>query len=135
MSLESSPLPPSAATVGVVIATACLDSRDPLLRHKTTARSRYDAALACLAPGVFDAIFLNERGEVCEGGRSNLFVQLDGRLVTPPLSCGLLGGVMRRKLLEEGRAEERVLYPADLMRAEALFLSNAVRGLMPAALA
>lgn len=135
ISLDSSTLAaPSAAPVGVVMAAERVDSRNPLLRHKTSVRPLYDGELARLAPGAFDALFLNERGELCEGARSNLFVQLDGRLYTPPLASGLLGGVMRRKLLMEGRAEERMLYLQDLRRAEAIYLSNAVRGLLSAVL-
>ena len=50
-------------------------------------------------PAVFDAIFCNTRGEVCEGARSNVYVERDGVLLTPPVSSGLLPGVMRRHLL------------------------------------
>jgi len=116
----------------VVLAGEALDADDYLLRHKTTARGRYDRALAALAgqPEVFDAIFLNTRGEVCEGARSNIFVERDGLLLTPPLSCGLLPGVMRRQLIESGRAVEQVLRLEDLQAAPALYVANALRGLM-----
>ncbi|MDD5297073.1 MAG: aminodeoxychorismate synthase component I [Rhodocyclaceae bacterium] len=134
--LASSPLPAGQeGPVGAALAQRRLDSGDLLLRHKTTARGLYDADLASLPAGLFDFLYLNERGELCEGARSNLFLQLNGRLYTPPLACGLLDGVMRRKLLEEGRAEERVLTLEDLNKAEAFYLSNALRGLMPALLA
>ena len=86
-------------------------------------------------PGGFDALFLNERDEVCEGARSNVFVRLDGVLYTPPLACGLLPGILRRRLLESGEARERVLTLADLARAEALYMGNALRGLVPVTLA
>jgi para-aminobenzoate synthetase/4-amino-4-deoxychorismate lyase len=120
----------------VVLADERLDADDYLLRHKTSARSLYDRVLARLAdhPGVFDAIFINTRGEVCEGARSNVFVERDGVLLTPPLSCGLLPGVMRRHLLESGRALESVLTLDDLLDAPAIHLSNALRGLMPVSL-
>ena len=120
----------------IVVADEALDGDDYLLRHKTTARSRYDAALARLAamPAVFDAIFCNTRGEVCEGARSNVYVERDGVLLTPPVSSGLLPGVMRRHLLESGRAVERVLYRGDLLTAPAIYLSNALRGLFPVTL-
>ncbi len=111
-----------------------LDSSDLLLRHKTSARTGYDADLAALPQGVFDLLYLNEREELCEGARSNVFLQRNGRLYTPALTCGLLDGVMRRKLLDEGRAKERVLTLDDLRGAEAIYLSNALRGLMPAVL-
>lgn len=116
----------------VVMAGETLDADDGLLRHKSTARGRYDRALAALAgrPEVFDAIFLNARGEVCEGARSNVFVERDGLLLTPPLACGLLPGVMRRQLIESGRAVEQVLRLEDLQAAPALYVGNALRGLL-----
>lgn len=117
----------------VVLASVALDASDYLLRHKTTARSLYDHELAALAdrPGVFDAIFLNTRGEVCEGARSNVFVERNGVLLTPPLACGLLPGVMRRQLIESGRAVEQLLRLEDLQSAPAIYVANALRGLMP----
>jgi para-aminobenzoate synthetase/4-amino-4-deoxychorismate lyase len=53
---------------------------------------------------------------------------LDGQLVTPTLSCGLLPGVLREELLEQGEVSEQILYPADLERAEKVWLINSVRG-------
>lgn len=117
----------------VVLADERLNADDYLLRHKTTARSRYDRVLAALAetPDVFDAIFFNTRDEVCEGARSNVFVERDGILLTPPVACGLLPGVMRRHLLESGRAVECVLSRDDLQRASSIYMANALRGLVP----
>ncbi len=116
------------------LATARIDSHDPLRRHKTTARPLYDAALAGLPAGspVFDVVFLNERGEVAEGARSNVFVVRDGMLLTPPLASGALPGVLRAELLARGKAREAVLYPADL--ADGFYLGNALRGLIPVSL-
>ena len=59
-----------------------------------------------------EVILLNERGEVCEGTITNVFADVgDGVLVTPALACGLLPGVLRGELLDEGRASEAVLSP------------------------
>ena len=120
----------------IVLADEILDCNEYLVRHKTTARLRYDQALAELAgmPEVLDAIFCNERGEACEGARSNVYVERRGVLLTPPLSCGLLPGVMRRHLLETGRAVEQILLREDLLEASAIFVSNALRGLVPVTL-
>ncbi len=117
----------------VVLADELLDADDYLLRHKTSARCRYDRVLADLAetPGIFDAIFFNTRGEVCEGARSNVFVERGGVLLTPPVACGLLPGVMRRHLLESGQAAECVLTRDDLLNAPAVYMANALRGLIP----
>lgn len=132
--IHAAPLPEEGRSWSVVVSEERLAAEDYLLRHKTTARSRYDRVLASLPAGVFDAVFLNERGEVCEGARSNIFVERDGVLLTPPLACGLLPGVMRRHLLESGRAVERLLSLDDLRSASAIFLSNALRGLIPVSL-
>lgn len=113
-----------------VFAEACLPDGDFLRGHKTTVRRRYDEALAALPPDVFDAIFLNAAGEVCEGARSNVFVERDGHLLTPPRACGLLPGVLRGQLLESGRALERVLTRDDLLCGDRVYLGNALRGLV-----
>lgn len=112
------------------LATERVLSHDPLRRHKSTARALYDAALQSVAGdvGVFDVVFLNERGEVAEGARSNVFVERDGVLLTPPLSSGALPGIQRAALLAEGRARESVLWPADLQQG--FWLGNALRGLL-----
>lgn len=131
--ITSAVLGDDSSPKSAIIATETLDPDDYLLRHKTTARSRYDRVLASLAgqPGVFDAIFLNSRGEVCEGARSNVFVERGGVLLTPPLECGLLPGVLRRSLLASGRAVEQVLLRRDLYGNGRVYLGNALRGLVP----
>jgi para-aminobenzoate synthetase/4-amino-4-deoxychorismate lyase len=113
-----------------VLATTTIESGYPLRRHKTTDRAQYDEALKALAgdPLLFDVVFLNERGEVAEGARSNVFVEFDGSLLTPPLASGALPGVLRAGLLATGQAREAVLYPADL--ADGFYLGNALRGLV-----
>lgn len=111
------------------------DSQDVFLRHKTTVRKLYDSELArAVEAGCFDALFFNERGELTEGARSNVFLKLDGNWYTPPLECGLLPGVMRQKLLDDPAyaAAERVLHAEDLARADKIVLTNAVRGAVEA---
>ncbi|MFO1104879.1 MAG: aminotransferase class IV family protein [Amaricoccus sp.] len=110
-----------------------LDPGDPWLRVKTTMRARYDSARASLPRDLHELIYLNNRGEVCEGTIFNVFVKVDGLYLTPRLSCGLLPGVLRQILLREGRAREAVLRPDDLRRGQ-LFLGNSLRGLCVARL-
>jgi para-aminobenzoate synthetase/4-amino-4-deoxychorismate lyase len=108
---------------------------DPLQRHKTTRRHHYDALLAAaVAEGLFDAVVMNRRGELVEGCRSTLFVRFPGstQLLTPRLASGCLAGTLRAKLLAEGVAREARLTPDMLMHAEAIFLGNALNGLLPA---
>ncbi len=132
--LSHAPLPlPPAVDLLAVVADERLDPDNYLLRHKTSARARYERALAALAgrPEVFDALFLNRRGEVCEGARSNVFVERGGVLLTPPARCGLLPGVLRAELLASGRAVESLLTLPDLLAAPRIFLGNSLRGQLP----
>tara|TARA_B100002051_G_C16686755_1_gene613062 strand:+ start:1045 stop:1359 length:315 start_codon:yes stop_codon:yes gene_type:complete len=104
-----------------------------MLRLKTTARAPYDAARAALPEGVDEAILLNERGELCEGTITNLFLKRDGTYLTPPCASGLLPGILREEMLETGAAREAVLQPEDLAQGE-VFMGNSLRGLIPAQL-
>jgi len=112
------------------LSLQAIDATYPLRRHKTTDRAIYDDALKALDddPLLFDVVFLNERGEVAEGARSNVFVERDGVLLTPLLASGALPGVLRAELLAHGRAREAVLWPADLNGG--FWLGNALRGLI-----
>lgn len=125
---------PYQGTVGpwrITIAEQRLRSDDPWLGIKTTRRALYDHARATMPDGVDELIFLNERGEICEGTITNIFVHQDGVFLTPPLSCGLLPGVLRQELLDTGRAREAVLMPKDLEGVE-LYVGNSLRGLIAA---
>lgn len=134
MDVRAAVLDSGADSCCAVLATARIDSHDVLRRHKTTSRAIYDAALASMADQtkVFDVIFLNQRGEVAEGARSNIFIERDGLLLTPPLESGALPGVLRASLLASGEAKEAVLWPADLQHG--FWLGNALRGLQRACL-
>jgi para-aminobenzoate synthetase/4-amino-4-deoxychorismate lyase len=126
------PVPSTAGLMRYAISDRATDSRDPFLFHKTTRRELYDGELERLSreTGCDEVLFLNERGELTEGSRTNLFLERGGRLLTPPLSSGLLDGTLRRELLATGRAQEAVLTLEDLARAEHVFLGNSVRGLL-----
>ena len=129
------PLP--ADTVWTLrIAKARLDADDPLIRHKTTQRQVYEAARAEFSHDEADEVLLlNERGEVCEGTITNLFVDIgEPLLVTPALTSGLLPGVLRGSLLEQAKAREAVLTEADLRGAKAIHVGNSLRGLIKAKL-
>jgi 4-amino-4-deoxychorismate lyase/para-aminobenzoate synthetase/4-amino-4-deoxychorismate lyase len=128
-------LPPPDARWRLAFASVRFDSKDPLLRHKTTRRGFLEDALAEAhrRVGADEALFLNEKDELCEGARSNLFVAQDGVLLTPPVACGLLPGTLRERLISEGRTREKVLRPPDLDGAE-LYMGNSVRGLVRAIL-
>ncbi len=128
--LPSRSAPP--APVGrVCVAETRTDPADPLLYHKTTQRPLYALEYMQAAQrGYDDVLFCNLRGELTEGAISNVFVEKDGRWLTPPIESGLLAGVFRRHLLEtRPDIEERILTLDDLRNADAVYLCNAVRGL------
>ena len=116
----------------VAVAGERLRSDDPWLQVKTTERGVYDRARAALPDRVDEVIFLNERGEVCEGTITNVFVERDGVLLTPPASCGLLPGILRQELLAAGKAKEAVLRVEDLRGVDRVFVGNSLRGLIEA---
>ena len=104
-----------------------------LCLHKTTSRAHYRRRWdRARARGADEAILVNANGAVAEGTRTNVWAELDGRLWTPPLAAGGLAGVYRAHVLATNPdAGERTLTAADLRRADAVFLSNALRGWMP----
>lgn len=129
-------LPKGSELTGMAYAVSehTVDSSDKFLFHKTTERKLFDGEWASYNEqiGSDEVIFLNERGEVTEGSRTNIFVRIDGKFLTPALECGLLPGTFRAEILENGKAEEAVITMEDLARAEMVYLGNSVRGLMPA---
>lgn len=131
LDIQTAPLPALQGDPFIALTRLRLDSTEPLLQHKTTHRPWYDATTQWLTqhPDYFDLIFLNEKGELCEGSRSNIYVLKGGDWLTPPLSSGLLGGVLRTHLLETSQAKEAILTPSDLTADKtSIRLSNALRG-------
>ena len=136
--LAASLLAPWPQPVSVLLAPQPTVSDDLFLRHKTSLRARYDQAWrSAQEQGAFDMLFHNEKGELTEGGRSNVFLRLDGQWLTPPLEAGVLPGVMRGVLLDDPawRARQARLTMADLHRAEQIVVCNALRGAMRARVA
>ncbi|MBV8212362.1 MAG: aminodeoxychorismate synthase component I [Verrucomicrobia bacterium] len=125
------PLAPLPMQLECVIASKRTNSADPLLRHKTTARKLYDDTLGKLEanPTIFDALFFNERDELTEGARSNVFLVKCGVWSTPVVESGLLSGVMRQEILNTHKVFEKKLHQEDLISADAVYLSNSLRGL------
>ena len=124
-------MPAQAVLWRVGLAEERLSSGDPWLTVKSSNRAVYDSARAQLPSGLDEVIFQNERGEVCDGSITTLFFDAGQGLCTPPLTCGLLPGVLRAEMLATGTAREAVLHAADLGRVQ-LWLGNSLRGLIPA---
>jgi len=124
--IECAPYAADGRPWRVTFASTAIDSQDPFLANKTTNRVVYDAARRA-RPDVDDVILWNERGEVTEATIANIVVEIDGVRYTPPLACGLLGGIFRGELLDSGQLRERVLTRADVSGAPRVWLINSVR--------
>ncbi|MBD2843005.1 aminodeoxychorismate synthase component I [Erythrobacter rubeus] len=127
--LETAPMPtPLTDPVSVIALPNPLDPSDWRLSHKTSDRGFYEDALAAAQQeDAAEAILLRSDGLVTEGSYTNVFVERDGTLLTPPARLGLLPGVLREFLIEKERAVEAELTLDDL--TEGFLLGNAVRGL------
>ncbi|MEQ1497531.1 MAG: aminodeoxychorismate synthase component I [Novosphingobium sp.] len=133
-SLELGALPaPMAEPVDCVVLPIPVDPGDWRLRHKSSDRDFYELGLgAAHAAGAGEALFIRDDGLITEGCWTSIFVERDGQLLTPAASLGLLPGVLRRSLIEAGRAIEAELTLDDLKHG--FLIGNALRGLMKAKL-
>jgi len=131
--LEAAAMPAAMDSAVCAVLPHPVAANDWRLQHKTSDRGFYDAALrAAKGAGADEALLLRDDGLLTEGSFTNLFVERGGKLLTPPLKLGLLPGVLRRSLIDEGRAEEADLTLDDL--AAGFLIGNALRGLIPARL-
>jgi len=113
--------------VPLLISTTPVESADPFLIHKTSRREAYDRAVAEVPEGV-SPLLVNELGHVTESAIANVVYQMGGRLFTPPLTDGLLPGVLRDELIDDGTVSERSLPVSDLEKVESWWLINSLRG-------
>lgn len=122
------PLEPVAPTTDVITVPWVRNERSPLAGVKSTSYGENVIALArARAAGASEAIFANTRGELCEGTGSNVFVVVDGEVVTPPLASGCLAGIARELVLESSIVSERPLPLEVLARADEVFLTSSIR--------
>lgn len=125
--LSQSPMPPAKPLWRLGLAAETLDSGDPWLAIKSSRRPAYERAREAL-PGDWDeALLVNQRGEVCEGTITTLFFDRGAGMRTPPLSCGLLPGILRAQIA----CPEEILPAGDLPKVR-LWVGNSLRGLIPA---
>lgn len=130
---QTAVLQPIKTPVKVILAPTPQQSNNPWLQHKTTRRAEYDQAWQTAEKqGAFDMLFCNEQGELTEGGRTNLLVKIDGSWYTPPLSAGVLPGVMRSVLMEDPqwKLTERTIHIDEFANVEQIAVCNALRGVL-----
>lgn len=119
----------SDAPLTAITATHRVDQDSPLTRHKSlSAMEKVLARAEAVRAGADEALLLNRADRVAEATSANLFLRLDGRWVTPPVTEGCLPGVMRHRLIALTGARERPLNPDDLLRADGVLLTNALVG-------
>jgi para-aminobenzoate synthetase/4-amino-4-deoxychorismate lyase len=100
-----------------------VNSKNPFLYHKTSIRESSP-------DDIFDNIRQNEKSEITEGTFTNILIQKDGKLYTPPIYCGLLNGILRQELIEKKEVIEKVLYKEDLQNADKIYCINSIRGIV-----
>ncbi len=134
ISITSTPYEPEDKIRPVTLSRKTVDSRNPMIFHKTTDREFYDGELASHQEkyGSYDVLFVNERGELTEGSFNNIFLKVAGILYTPCLTSGLLNGILRQSMLHDPqvRLVEKPLTIDDLQQAEKIYMGNSLRGLV-----
>lgn len=131
ITVEQAPVPAPIACWRLGLAAQRLQSGDPWLRLKSTHRPAYDVARRAIPADLDELVLLNERGEVCDGTITTVFFDRGDGLRTPPLTSGLLPGVLRADMLARAACAEELLPAADLPHVR-LWVGNALRGLIPA---
>ncbi len=135
ITMESFGLEQAQASSILTINKQPINHAQPTLYHKTTYKPWYEEALQKIKRSeCFDVCFVNTVGHVTEGARSNIFIQKNGVLITPPVEDGLLAGVFRKQLLLRKKCIQQTLTLEDLRSADAVFCGNSVRGLVKVSL-
>lgn len=115
----------------IILSNVQVNNNNPFLFHKTTLRTLYNEERnRTTVNGIYEVIFQNTCGEITEGSISNIFIEKNNVLTTPPVASGLLAGTFRRYLLDNGLAHEMILSPNDLLTADNIYIGNSVRGLV-----
>jgi branched-chain amino acid aminotransferase len=85
--------------------------------------------------GLDTCLLINEDKNVIEAAYGNLFMLLNGQLITPPISEGCLNGIMRKQILKLAKELESIavieqpISPFDLQKADELFITNVIVGI------
>ncbi|RYG72104.1 hypothetical protein EU245_11480 [Lentibacillus lipolyticus] len=117
---------PIETPVNVALANEAISKDNIFLYHKTTNRSIYEH-FKKQHPEAFDVLLWNENQEVTEFTIGNVIIELEGHLYTPPVTCGLLPGTFRQKLLDENKMTERKITVDELRNCKQIWLINSLR--------
>ena len=139
LSYSDAPISDLSTPQLVLLSNVTLPKHDYLRRFKTTSRQIWDQGWqSAEQQGAFDSLFFNQDGVLLEGGRSNVFVRLADQWHTPALDLDILNGVMRQQILSQPQlylnthhVYESHLNRNQLLNADEIKLSNALRGLIP----
>lgn len=128
------PVQPWPATTDALLVSWTRNPDSPLAGVKSTSYAENAIALAAArARGFSEALLCNTRNELCEGTGSNVFLVVDGELVTPPVDSGALAGITRELVLEWVGARQRAVSMTDLAGATEIFLTSSTRNIHPVA--
>lgn len=133
--IETKVLSDSVGLAKIAFSSKTTNSKDYFLFHKTTRRKLYNEEYKKYSrKGFFDVIFANEKRQITEGAISNIFIKKNGVYYTPPVSCGLLDGTFRSHLIKRKKIPiiEKILYQDDIIKADRVYLTNALRGMVEA---
>ena len=115
----------------IIISDEKIYSQNSFLYFKTNFKPWYQKSYNLIKKKeIFDTIYFNEKDELTEGSRSNILILKNNELLTPKLSCGLLNGIMRQKMLQENKIKEKILHYEDLIASDKIFLINSIKGLV-----
>lgn len=136
VAVECSALATTPQPVRVALAAQPIHCNPLYLRHKTTVRAQWANGESWLQkhPTYFDMLYIDQHGALTEGSRSTLYIFQQGKWFTPPLTQALLPGVYRDKLIAQGLVREKTLYRTDLIHADRIRVSNALRGWLDASI-
>ena len=133
----ASPLEKLPGSYSLLTYTLSRDSKSVSFRHKTTSRAdSYVAYKKALEDGFNDALYINEKNELIECTRANIFLFMEDKIITPLLESGILSGVTRSAIIEIAKREniiieEKNVHSLYLNKAKSVFMTNAVIGIMP----
>ena len=135
LSLEAAPLLPFVPPLKIALSDYRLGDARQMTAHKVEARNFYDGERSRLKSllGIDEVLFLNSEDQLCEGSFTSLFIEENGKLITPPLG-DILPGIFREEMIDQGKAIVETISLERLTKSERVYVGNSLRGLMAAKL-